>query len=44
MDLHSDSPLARMVRTTTTDFWTDSCSTADLEVLPSPDVLQGGPR
>jgi len=44
MDLNSDSPLARMVRPTTTDFWNDSCSTADLEVLSSPDVLRGGPR
>lgn len=31
MDVISDSPLARMVRTTPTDFWNDSCSKADLE-------------
>ncbi len=31
MDVNSDSPLARMVRTTATDFWNDSCSLADLE-------------
>ena len=27
----SDSPLARMVRDTDTDFWNDSCATAELE-------------
>ena len=31
MDVSSESPLARMVRTTPTNFWNDSCSLADLE-------------
>lgn len=31
MDEISDSPLARMVRMTPTDFWNDSCAASDLE-------------